>query len=160
MRRICGTPLLRAYKWQKFLPFLWMCIKFVLPLRCSPMLTTPNKISVIAKDCSVTSHSRSQEQNVSQTVSVTLQWNTECSMDSTSLLQNVHNGESNVYKTTKIKGLPRLETNSAIFKTWSQRHFISVIAENKPHANQVTIPFLFNPHLHTMKVYKNRRTDQ
>ena len=81
-------------------------------------------------------------------------------MDSTSLLQNVHNGQSNVYKTMKIKGLPRLETNSAIFKTLSQRHFISVIAENKPHTNQVTIPFLFNPHLHTMKVYKNRRKDQ
>ena len=81
-------------------------------------------------------------------------------MDSTSLLQNVDNGESNMYKTTKIKGLPRLETNSAIFKKWSQRHFISVIAENKPHTNQVTITFLFNSHLHTMKVDKNRRTDQ
>ena len=24
VKRICGTPLLRAYKWQKFLPFLKM----------------------------------------------------------------------------------------------------------------------------------------
>lgn len=25
VKRICGTPLLRAYKWQKFLLFLKMC---------------------------------------------------------------------------------------------------------------------------------------
>ena len=115
--------------------------------KSSPVLKTPHKICIVVKDCSVTSHSRSQEQNISQKVSITLQWNIKCSMDSTSLLQNVDNGESNMYKTTKIKGLPRLETNSAIFKKWSQRHFISVIAENKPHTNQVTIPFLINPHL-------------
>lgn len=32
--------------------------------------------------------------------------------------------------------------------------------QNKPHTNQVTITFLFNPHLHTLKVYKSRLTDQ
>ena len=119
----CGTPLLRAYKWQKFLPFLWMCIKFVLPLRCSPMLTTPNKVSVIAKDCSVTSHSRSQEQNVSQKVSVTLQWNTECSMDSTSLLQNVHNGESIILNLNSFSLVNTILFNSLY---WNSRALVSM----------------------------------
>ena len=123
VRRICGTPLLRAYKWQKFLPFLWMCIKFVPPLRCSPMLTTPNKISVIAKDCSVTSHSRSQEQNVSQKVSVTLQWNTECSMDSTSLLQNVHNGESFILNLNSFSVVNTILFNSLY---WNSRALVSM----------------------------------
>ena len=34
--------------------------------KSSPILKTPHKIFVVVKDCSVTSHSRSQEQNISQ----------------------------------------------------------------------------------------------
>ena len=39
--------------------------------KSSPVLKTPYKICIVVKDCSVTSHSRSQEQNISQKVSIT-----------------------------------------------------------------------------------------
>ena len=41
--------------------------------KSSPVLKTPQKICIVVKDCGVTSHSQSQEQSISQKVSVTLQ---------------------------------------------------------------------------------------
>lgn len=41
--------------------------------KSSPVLKTPYKICIVVKDCSVTSHSRNQEQRISQKVSITLQ---------------------------------------------------------------------------------------
>ena len=123
----------------------------------SPVLKTPHKICIVVKDCSVTSHSRSQEQNISQKVSVTLQWNIKCSMDSTSFLQNVHNGESNVYKTTKIKAY--LDWRQ--IQLFSKRDHNGTSFQSSPKINRILIKWqLLSYSILICKQWKLTRIDE